>query len=246
MPQTAIGVIGADTRQDYLARYLAERGFTVCRREEFSPEILEEVQLLIGPVTFYKNGQLIREIAEACKRDTLRQSAEKGTVLNYMACEDFLLRNAALTAEGFLSILIASTPFSLEEARILLLGLGRCGKALESVLERFPCRVTASDQIPEKISPEEAYNVVVNTIPAQVIKREHLNSLPKDCILFDLASAPGGYDREAVKELGLSFFHCPGIPGKMSPQSAGYAIGRCAVRYLEDRTVTLEAAEITA
>lgn len=220
-----ICVVGEDTRQDYLADYLRMQGFPVHRHTAFSPDILSNVDILIGPVTFYKDGKLCPEIEDACYKKGV-------SVLNYMASEEFLLQNAQLTAEGFLSLLIQHTPFSIREANILLLGLGRCGKALEQLLRKLDCKIDAYDKIPDKIPNAQYYHVVINTIPAPVISSTHLERFHPHCILFDIASSPGGYDKAAVESLSLTLISCPGIPGKYSPQSAGYAIGQSTIAFL--------------
>lgn len=225
MLQTTICIVGTDKRQDYLAEYLSRQGFPITRHEEFSAAAIKGAGLLIGPVTFYKNKKLLPEIEAACKQ-------EKVPVLNYMASEEFLLQNAALTAEGFLSILIANTPFSLLHARILLLGLGRCGKALFSLFKTLDIPTEAYDLMPDRLENAGSFNVVVNTIPAPVVTRTHLESLDPSCFLFDIASAPGGFEPDAVSRLNMTLITCPGIPGKTSPQSAGYAIGEAALSYL--------------
>lgn len=225
MSNGTICVVGTDTRQEYLAAYLTEQGFLVKRQKQFAPRELLEVNLLIGPVSFYNGGKLLPGVEAVCKKKGI-------TVFNYMACEEFLLRNTQLTAEGFLSLFIQNTPFCLEEANVLLLGTGRCGKAIHRLLGQFSCFIGAFDKVPKKIDDAGSYNVVINTIPAPVITGKHLQSLNRNCILFEIATAPGGFDREAVCELGLTLIDCPGIPGKLSPQSAGYAIGQCAISRL--------------
>jgi dipicolinate synthase subunit A len=218
-------VVGEDRRQQYAREYLEEMGFSVVCDKAFHPEMLEGVRLLIGPVSFYQGGKLVPEVESACEA--------YGTVsLPYMASEEFLLENARLTAEGFLPYLIENTPFSLAEANILLLGMGRCGQAIEKVLAKLSCHVDSYDLIPEELVDWQRFNVVINTIPAQVIGRKQLEALREDCVLFDIATPPGGYVKEALETLNRQVIVCLGIPGKMSPKSAGYCIGRCAVVYL--------------
>ena len=48
------------------------------------------------------------------------------------------------------------------------------------------------------------FDLIVNTIPAQVLDRRRLQWVNPGAFLLDLASAPGGVDRAAAKELGLS------------------------------------------
>lgn len=220
-----ICVVGTDNRFDYLSEYLIQQGFSVVRYDTFSPEIVEGVDLLIGPVTFYKNSKLLPEIEAACRK-------EKVPVLNYMVSHEFLLQNARLTAEGFLSILIQNTPFSIFNAPILLLGMGRCGNAIYKLLKSIGVSVDAYDTVPNVLENPTSYSVVINTIPAQVITKDFLKSLDKNCILFDIATSPGGYEKDSVNDLGLRLICCPGIPGKTAPQSAGYAIGETAISYL--------------
>lgn len=225
MSQITICIVGEDKRQDYLELYLQEQGLMVRRMEAFDPDILPGNDILVGPVTFYRDQKLLPHIEEACNKAGV-------TVLNYMASEEFLLRNAFLTAEGLLSIIIQNTAFSLEESNVLLLGLGRCGKAIEKMLKRFSCRLDAYDTVPGTIPLSGIYNVVINTIPAPVITREHLQRFQSGCVLFEVASAPGGFDKAAAEELNLSLVSCPGIPGKYSPRSAGNAIGQTVIGLL--------------
>jgi dipicolinate synthase subunit A len=221
-------VVGEDKRQFYVGEYLEGQGYSVVYHKTFRPEMLGGVRLLIGPVSFYKGERLVPEVAAACE-------AYGVPSLHYIGSEGFLLENARLTAEGFLPYLIENTPFSLAEANILLLGMGRCGRALENVLVKLSCNVKTFDQVPKKIEDGKQYNVVINTIPAQVIGCKELLMFREDCVLFDIATPPGGYVKEALETLNRQLIVCLGIPGKMSPKSAGYCIGRCAVAYLKER-----------
>ena len=220
-----ICIAGSDKRLDYLSDYLKKQGFCINRSTEFDESCLENAGLLIGPPSFHLKGKLLPEIDDVCRR-------HKVPVLNYLTSEEFLLQNASLTAEGFLSVLIADTPFSLQEARILLLGLGRCGKALLSLFQRLQLRVDALDCPPIPSENLTYYNVVINTIPAPVLSRAFLCRLDPACILFDIATWPGGYDQEAATALKMTLIHCPGLPGKTCPKSAGHAIGDAALAYL--------------
>ena len=68
------------------------------------------------------------------------------------------------------------------------------------------------------------YDLVINTVPARVLGREELADLRPDCLILDLASAPGGVDREAAQALGLTVVPALSLPGKTAPVSAGAAI----------------------
>ena len=66
----------------------------------------------------------------------------------------------------------------------------------------------------------EDVDFVVNTVPAEVLDREILGSFRRDVVLLELASAPGGFDREIAAELGLRAIFAPGLPGSYAPCTA--------------------------
>jgi dipicolinate synthase subunit A len=225
MNKPTVCVTGCDERQKYLAQCLQEQGITVVRQAEFDPGQLAGIDYLIGPVTLYRGGAISPEIKEACDKAGVK-------AVNYMNCEDFLLLNADLTAEGLLAIIIQNTDFSLINAHILILGQGRCGTAIHKLLSHFSSQIDIYDTVPAFFSGTP-YHIVINTIPAPVIRKEHLIQLGPDCIFFEIASPPGGFDQTAIKELGLTLITCPGIPGRYCPRSAANAIARAVLPELQ-------------
>jgi len=225
MQQYSICVIGSDARQTYLSEYLEKEGMHVSYHPDWNPDYIKNHDLLIGPVDFYKDGELLSEVSEAC-------ALHHVPILNYMSNREFLITNAELTAEGLLSYLILNTPFTLNGANALILGFGRCGSAIAKRLHVLGCRVDAYDLIPEQFENPTSYDFIINTIPAKLINKDILNPLRQDCILFDIASVPGGFDEDAVCSLGRKLIRCPGIPGHTAPKTAGYAIGELALSYL--------------
>ena len=225
MHKYTVCVIGNDARQAYLAEYLKEQGVVVHAHDDFDPLYLKDCDLLMGPESFYMDGTLRPDISEAC-------ATYHVAVVNYISNREYLIANAELTAEGFLSHLIINTPFSLNGATGLVLGFGRCGSAIAKRLHVLGCRVDAYDLIPEQFENPESYDFIINTIPAMVITEDILKPLRKDCILFDIASESGGFDTDAVASLGLKIIRCQEIPQHTSPKTAGYALGALALSYL--------------
>ena len=160
------------------------------------------------------------------------------TVLDLLEDEALTQANAVLTAEGLLSILIAKTSFSLVRRKFLILGFGRCGKEIARLLSFFSRDIFIYDKNPECMELAgtqglgafpgqwEDYDVVINTIPAQVLTEQQLARLPAHCMLFDIASAPFGFHQQTAHDMGLTLIRCPGIPGAMMPKTAGEMIGR--------------------
>lgn len=190
---------------------------------------LEELAALLRPGQTLVGGGIPERFSAAC-------AGKQVTVIDLMEDEALIRANAALTAEGLLSMLIAQTPFSLTDRRFLILGFGRCGQEIAWLLSGFSAALTAYDHDPKRIGLATLqgfstdlsldYDVIINTIPAQVLTGQQLAQLPPHCMLFDIASAPFGFDLKTARELGLALIRCPGIPGAMMPQTAGELIGK--------------------
>jgi dipicolinate synthase subunit A len=63
-------------------------------------------------------------------------------------------------------------------------------------------------------------DIVISSVPAQIVTRDMLAKLPKHTLLVDLAAPPGGIDRDAAKDLGLKFVWARGL-GSRAPVTVG-------------------------
>ena len=166
----------------------------------------------------------------------------RGLILrDYFAREELAVANAVPTAEGAVQVAMEELPFTLHSARVLILGFGRVGKLTAHRMGALGAKVTVSAQGYEDLAWAAAYghetgrletlscelggfDLIVNTIPAQVLDRRRLQWVNPGAFLLDLASAPGGVDRAAAKELGLRVLQAPGLPGRTAPVTAAAAI----------------------
>lgn len=145
------------------------------------------------------------------------------------------------TAEGAVQVAMEELPFTLHSARVLILGFGRVGKLTAHRMGALGAKVTVCAQgyadlawaaayghetmWLEKLGGElGGYDLIVNTIPAQVLDRRRLAWVHPGAFLLDLASVPGGVDQAAAKELGLRVLQAPGLPGRTAPVTAAAAI----------------------
>ena len=169
-------------------------------------------------------------------------------IIDYNLDEAFQLSGAVATAEGTIAILVNELPIALEGASCLIIGYGRIGKALASRLCALGMVVTVSARKQADFQAIEAcslradqtgiyhhglhYDCIINTVPAAVLSAEQLAAVPKNCLLVDLASKPGGLDWEACSELGLQAIHALGLPGKVAPTTSGLAIRDTVLNHL--------------
>lgn len=164
------------------------------------------------------------------------------SVWDFSDSETLARANAAFTAEGLLAFVIAETSFSLKGKKALLLGFGRCGQEIVKLFSKFEISFTILDRDPAARALAEPdsrtlaegalsalpmdFDLVLNTIPARLLTPREIALLPEHCVLFDIASAPFGFDsKHAVRKL----VRCPGIPGKTMPKTAGEFLGKVII-----------------
>lgn len=181
---------------------------------------------------------------EALRRAIERQGARCHDLLQD---EDFAAANAWPTAEGAVLRAQLLSRRVVAGRRSVVLGFGRCGSALArllrgigapvTVVARRPeqrqaaaglgCAVLPFDRLPETMARAE---LVFNTVPAPVLGREALARLPREALVIDIASRPGGVDWQAARELGVEAHLEPGLPARFFPLTAGEILADAVAR----------------
>jgi len=174
------------------------------------------------------------------------------TLLDYYNREEAQVANAVPTAEGALQIAMELTDRTLLGSRCLVAGFGRIGKLLSGRLHALGAQVAVSARKYsdlawinalgyQGIRTEELagslgdFDLIFNTVPALIFDAPRLEETRADCVIVDLASAPGGVDLEAAGLLGRTAQRAPGLPGKVAPCSAAAAIRESIYNILEER-----------
>lgn len=235
----------SDTRNLYLKKMLDSDGYMVF---DFDESIL------------YPSGHIVYIFAPSKKIDetTARKLRSGSTVfLQSMtgACaDDFLLRditavkitedeifahkNAELTAEGVLPIIIDNTEKSVKSLKFAVVGLGRVGKCVCKILTDLRLNVTPvatseqesliscvfiTDEFLRRSDLDLAVkncDVIINTVPAKVLTADVLKNAPSGALIIDLASNPGGADYPFCEANGINIIHALSLPGKVAPYNA--------------------------
>lgn len=188
----------------------------------------------------------------------LREALKKDVAcIDYFDSEELQLRNALPTAEGAIYLAMRELPVTLFGTSAAVIGYGRIGTLLAQKLRALGMRVYVyarrreplvlaelHGMIPMPLSGEGKTSslsalpsdcrVLFNTVPAPLIGRDVLEHIPKDCVLIDLASFPGGIDQEAAKDFGIRSIWGTALPGKCTPESAGVLLGETLFRILSE------------
>ncbi len=171
--------------------------------------------------------------------------------------EELTVMNAAYTAQGAVEIALRETETSLLGARCTVTGYGRIARILARYLAALGARVTVAARRAEQLAwaQVEGYytveisrlaekasqtDILFNTAPGLVAGYPVLSGLPRDVLVVELASPPGGIDLDTARELGLRVIPAGGLPGKCAPRAAGESIAHALENILKERRATHE------
>jgi dipicolinate synthase subunit A len=157
--------------------------------------------------------------------------------IDFMEQEEITLFNTIATAEGSIAEAILESATNLHGSSCLILGFGRCARTLAEKLKglcskvditaRSSVALAAADtssfgafSLKELKDNIEHYDYIFNTIPSLVLTKDILSHTKPGVVIIDIASAPGGVDFEAAKELGRFAKLSLGLPGKYAPKSS--------------------------
>lgn len=181
--------------------------------------LLKGKRFIAGNIT--ENAKRILEDNDTIYTDLLRR-------------EELVVLNAIATAEGAIQIAIQETPRTLHDSNILIMGFGRIGKVLAKMLQGLGANVYCEARKREDIAWIRAFGykpvyidelemclssmeVIINTIPFQILDRKRIDFLRDDCLIIDLASYPGGVDLQAAKDRNIKAIWALSLPGKVAP-----------------------------
>ncbi len=189
---------------------------------------------------------------------TVKAQAKGITVYDYFLCEPLQIKNAYITAEAAISIAMNSLDKCLRGATVAVTGTGRISRLLCELLIKLGSNVTVAARNADALAYfeimgcktllidgtntwhrelEHGYDIIFNTVPAWIFDREFLERAEKSLTVIELASAPGGVDICAARELGTNVLWASSLPGKYAPYSAGTLIAECVCTAFEKMEV---------
>ncbi|WP_312060493.1 dipicolinate synthase subunit DpsA [Anaerotignum sp.] len=203
-------------------QHLLTKDETVIALTDFS-KLLRENTVLFG-------GNIASSVLEAANTKNV-------LCYDFMKMEEIAVENAITTAEGAIAEAITLSTQNMNQENCLVLGYGRCAKAIAKRLQGLDAKVTIGarkeaaredakaqgyqgvslDEVPELISTQQ---FIFNTIPTMVLDAKLIDKVNPDAVIIDIASSPGGTDFEACKKNGITAKLSLGIPGRYSPKTS--------------------------
>lgn len=154
---------------------------------------------------------------------------------------DYLAYNAQITACCALQIALNKLPLILPETDALVIGWGRIGKCLASLLKQNGAHVTVAARKETDRAMLRAlgyhyasredlmrtlsrYHCIINTVPAPVLTESACQSLRPGCLKLELASG--------IWLPGTDVVLAHGLPAKRKPEAAGALIAGTILYHL--------------
>ena len=261
-------LLAGDARQRALLKLLQSRGesavhLSSCRSADLLRSEISAAKTVVLPVAMSRDGVHLRSSGEEClllsdvfaalkngqrvfgggfSAEQLQQAETRGArAFDFLKDEAFALKNAALTAQGALRLMLENLSVSLQGLPVLITGFGRIGKATGALLKNTGCRVSVAarseiqrteaslsglNALPLSLLKQalHAAAVIVNTVPAPLFGFEELQHCKENAIFLELASAPFGAKEGDVRAFGLHYLPGGGLPGRFCPDACAEAM----------------------
>ncbi len=175
-------------------------------------------------------GKISESVEEKLKAGNIKS-------IDLLKREELVVLNTIATAEGTIQIAMENTQKTIHGSNILIMGFGRVGKVLAKMLDGIGAKVSCEARKNSDIAWIKAYgynpihlselekvlgdyDIIINTIPFQILDEERLKYVKKECTILDLSSTPGGVDRNAARRMGLKLIWALSLPGKVAPMTS--------------------------
>lgn len=157
---------------------------------------------------------------------------------SYYSDEEFLIKNSRLTAQGTLRIILDNIKTDLSVISVAVIGYGKCGREICKLLKNTGADVTSFSRRTETLALSkndglkaqkcskinavlQNYDIIVNTVPCNIIDNSTLEQLSSDTVYVEVASKPYGIDIAAAEKFNFRYVPAPALPGRFTPVGAG-------------------------
>lgn len=168
------------------------------------------------------------------------------TVIPFFTYDDVAIYNAIPTAEGALQLAMEHTKRTIHDTKVLVFGYGRVGQTVCRLFAAVGANVTVISNDASELAWAAVYRlqtrrlndapllsdfpIIINTIPAPIISNQMLKQMRDDVLVIDLASMPGGIEKNASYTDKRQIIHALALPTKVAPVTASEIIFHAIMR----------------
>lgn len=166
--------------------------------------------------------------------------------------DDVAIYNSIPTAEGTIMMAIEHTDYTIHSSRVIVVGFGRVGNTVASKFSALGAKVSVCARsimdlaritemghtaiLLDKLHEHtQTCDLLINTIPAQVVTKESIQQLPTHAFIIDLASKPGGTDFDYAQQRGIKAILAKSLPGIVAPRTSGKIMADVIKQFLNNK-----------
>lgn len=166
--------------------------------------------------------------------------------VSYYSDREFIRLNSCLTAQGTLKIVLDNIEKDISTLSAAVIGYGSCGREICRIFRNNGLKVTVFSHTEKSASAAASdgmrtaetdninllmngFDIIINTVPVNIINQDGLDSLNSDTLYIEIASAPYGFNTENA-EIRFRYVTAGGLPGKYTPVGAGINIADTIAR----------------
>ncbi|MEK3734624.1 MULTISPECIES: dipicolinate synthase subunit DpsA [Paenibacillus] len=196
-----------------------------------------------------KNGVVYTGMAKHYLRTLCNKYRIK--LVEILERDDVAIYNSIPTAEGALMMAIQNTDFTIHGSTSMVLGMGRTGFTMARSLQGLGATVKMGVRKSEHFARAEEMgwkpfmikdlgsevvdvDLLFNTIPTMIVTAQIISKMPREAVIIDLASAPGGCDFRYAEKRGIKAMLAPGLPGIVAPKTAGIILANALVELISE------------
>lgn len=254
-------ILGNDEKMQSCKSRLNELGFTTdCINFDIESKISEYSEIILPLPALadrYINGTditLDKFISLLKKEQTVFCSNISAEIFPCRAISyynnSFIQKNSRLTAQGTLKIILDIIKTDISTMCAAVIGYGNCGREICRILKNCGADVTAfvmrensaveaeengirSDKCSNIDGKLSEFDIMVNTVPVNIIGEQALESLTEKNLYIEIASAPYGFDVKKAGDYRFEFVLASSLPAKFTPIGAGINIADTVVALKE-------------
>lgn len=224
--------------------------------------VLQDYDCIILPLPTISNGYISGTVITIDEILTNRRSDQYvlcgnidlsaySNCCSYYNDESFLIKNSQLTAQGVLKLILDTVEKSVYGLNAAVIGYGRCGKITASLLKGVGMNVTVfsrrkatitqahfdgyiSEDLNKLNQDINKYDVIVNTVPSNIITEDGVKKLSSNNIYIEVASKPYGFNINETDVHNFKYILGESLPGRFLPRSAGINIADTVIEILKE------------
>ncbi len=245
-----------DLRQIAIGEALVEKGF-----EKVSVDEIGKADIVVLPfINVEKEVSIDNNFFDSLKRGVRVYTGAKNDILRFkfeeagvyfgevLDSQEMTILNALPTAEGVIYNVLGNFDKCLVGAKVLVLGYGVCGSKIAEKLQALKAEVYVLEgcelkktialvsgivNIEEKEIIEHNFDIIINTIPLSIVSEKTINTLDKNTLILEVASAPFGFDEDMMVKKGFKYKKLRGLPSRFGVKYSGNNISNFILKNVE-------------